>query len=313
MPASSVCHRVTRSFFVPMTNTSFRRGAKLSAPISSSVIAAMVMAFAVQGAAAAPARTPDQQLVAGLRTARAASQNALSSISPASPTGAKKAAAELSRVIKGIDAANDVAASAIGALETSSVRTALRQGEGLARQARSDVVKGRYAAARVKLRRAKALTSAALRDFGVPLEKDFPAFVTTRENVSNTGAPIYDKEAGGGTGLSALVSRDIAEVVIGAADRRTANAGEPGTPSRRSLGLPILNTGPAFLVQPSGAYTTNHCSLKSGLITCRLYSPMEADRVFMIAVWPALPKGTKLLMKFRSPNGARSFAVQTTR
>ena len=90
MPASSVCHRVTRSFFMPMTNTSFRRGAKLSVPISSSVIAAMVMALAVQGAAAAPARTPDQQLVAGLKTARAASQKALSSISPASPTGRRR-------------------------------------------------------------------------------------------------------------------------------------------------------------------------------------------------------------------------------
>ena len=71
--------------------------------------------------------------------------------------------------------------------------------------------------------------------------------------------------------------------------------------------------GPAFLVEASGRYTTNHCSLKSGLITCRLYSPMPADRVFMIAVGPPLPKGTKLLVKFRSPNGDRSYAVQTTR
>ena len=69
------------------------------------------MALAVQGAAA-PARTPDQQLVAGLKTARAASQKALSSISPASPTGAKKAAAELSRAIKGIDAASNAASAA---------------------------------------------------------------------------------------------------------------------------------------------------------------------------------------------------------
>jgi hypothetical protein len=285
----------------------------LSVPISSSVIAAMVMALAVQGAAAAPARTPDQLLVAGLKTARAASQKALSSISPASPTGAEKAATALSRAIKGIHAANVVAARAVGALETSSVRRAVRQGEGLARQARSDVVKGRYVAARVKLRRAKALTSAALSDFGVPLEKDFPAFVTTRENVTDAGAPIYDKEAGGGTGLSALVGTDITEVVIGAADRRTANAGEPGAASRRSLGLPIFDMGPAFLVEASGRYTTNHCMLKSGLITCRLYSPMPADRVFMIAVWPALPRGTKLLVKFRSPAGDRSYDVWTTR
>jgi hypothetical protein len=273
----------------------------------------MVMALAVQGAAAAPARTPDQQLVAGLKTARTASQKALSSISPVSPAGGKKAATELSRAVKGIDAARDAASRAVGALATRSVRTAVRQGTALARQARSDVVKRRYAAARVKLRRAKALTSAALRDFGVPLEKDFPAFLTTREHVHITGASIYDKDAACCTGLSALVGRNIAAVVIGAADRRTANAGEPGAASRMSRGLPIFNIGPAFLVEASGKYTTNHCSLKSGLITCRLYSPMPADRVFMIAVEPALPKGTKLLVKFRSRNGDRSYAVHTTR
>ena len=222
-----------------MTNTSFRRGAKLSVPISSSVIAAMVMALAVQGAAAAPARTPDQQLVAGLKTARAASQKALSSISPASPTGAKKAATELSRAIKGIDAANDVAASAVGALQTPSVRTAVRQGKTLARQARSDVVRGRYAAARVKLRRADALTSAALSDFGVPLEKDFPSFVRTQRNTTETGWPVGGGFETGYSAVSALVGSDIVEVVIGAADRRTANAGEPGAASRMSRGLPV--------------------------------------------------------------------------
>ena len=95
----------------------------------------------------------------------------------------------------------------------------------------------------MKLRRADALTSAALSDFGVPLEKDFPAFVTTRENVDYTGNPYdaYEKGSGGHTGraVSALVSRDIVEVVIGAADRRTANVGERGTTSGKSRGLPI--------------------------------------------------------------------------
>jgi hypothetical protein len=40
---------------------------------------------------------------------------------------------------------------------------------------------------------------------------------------------------------------------------------------------------------------------------------MPTDRVFMIAVEPALPKGTKLLVKFRSPKGDRSYSVWTTR
>ena len=257
-------------------------------------------------------KTPDQQLVAGLKTARAASGTALESISPASPTGAKHAETALSRAIKGIGAASNAAARAVGALETSSVRKVVQQGQKLASQARTDVVGGRYDAARVKLRRADALTSAALRDFGVPLEKDFPAFLTARKHVDFTGAPIYciPKEfCGNYTGLSALVGRDISEVVIGAADRRTANAGEPGAASRTSRGLPITDMGPAFLVEPSGRYTTSHCSQKSGLITCRLHSPMPADRVFMLAVSPSLPKGTKLLMKFRSPRGDRSYAI----
>jgi hypothetical protein len=45
------------------------------------------------------------------------------------------------------------------------------------------------------------------------------------------------------------------------------------------------------------------------LITCRLRSPMPADRVFMIAVGPPVPKGTKLLVKVRSSAGDRSYAV----
>ena len=279
-------------------------------PIASSVIAAFVTCLAVQGAAAAPARTPDQQLVAGLRIARAASQKALSSISPASPTGAKNAATALSRAIKGIGAANDVAAGAVGALQTTSVRRAVRQGKTLAK-ARSDVVGGRYAAARVNLRRVKALTSAALRDFGVPLEKDFPSSVTTRDNNPYASQPSVD-DVSSSTSLSAIVGKDIKEIVIGAADRRTANAGEPGATSRTSQGLPISAVGVAFLVEASGQYTTNHCSLKSGLITCRLYSPMPVDRVFMIAFGPELPRGTKLLVKFRSPKGERSFAIGVT-
>jgi hypothetical protein len=284
-----------------------------------SLIAGVVASLAVQGAAAAPTKTPDQQLVAGLRTARAAARAALESISPASPTGAKRAAIELSRTIKGIKAAGNAATSAVGALETPSVRTAVRQGEALARQARSDVDGGRYAAARTKLRRARALISAALSDFGVPLEKDFPAFVTIRHNVSLTGYPLPGKPPLGPldpvesfrsyTGLSALVGRDINEVVIGAADRRTANAGESRRASSKLRGLPITYKGPAFVVERSGRYTTNHCMLKSGLITCRLYSTMPADKVFMIAIGPDLVKGTKVLMKFRSPNGARSYAV----
>ena len=191
-----------------MTNTPFRRGAKLSVPISSSVIAAMVMALAVQGAAAAPARTADRRLVAGLRTARAASQKALSSVSPVSPTGAKKAAAELSRAIEGSPQPT-MPRGARSERFDAVVRTAVRQGKGLVRQARSDVVGGRYAAARVKLRRADTLTSAALSDFGVPLRKPSRVRHNPRERY-HPGDPHPPYETGGRyTGLSALVGGEL--------------------------------------------------------------------------------------------------------
>ena len=280
--------------------------------IAASALAAIATALLVQGASATLARTPDQQLVAGFKTARAASWTTLSNISSVPSTEAKKkAVSELSRAIEGIDAANNAAPSAVGALETSSVRTALRQGTALSRQARSDVGRGRYAAARVKLRRADALISAALSDFGVPLEKDFRSSVTTRKNVSPTGAFVYGQ--GGHTGISAVVGSDIVEVVIGAADRRTANAGEPGATSRTSEGLPITDIGPAFFEDEAGNFTSQWCTLTSGLITCRIRGAMPADLTFLIAFEPTLPKGTKLLVKFRSPSGDRSYALPITR
>ena len=244
----------------------------MSVPISSSVIAAMVMAIAVQGAVAAPARTPDQQLVAGLKTARAASQTALSSISPASPTGAKKAAAELSRAIKGIDAASNAAASAV-ALETPSVRTAVRQGKG-AREAGAIGRRRRTLRSRTSEAPPRQGTDVgcAERLRRAARERLSRVRLNPRERGGHRSAHIRQR-CGGGTGLSALVGRDIAEVVIGVADRRTANAGEAGAASSKSRGLSIKWVGPAFLVEASGAYTTNHCSLKSGLIV----SPVLAD------------------------------------
>ena len=247
MPASSVCHRVTRSFFMPMTNTPFRRGAKLSVPISSSVIAAMVMALAVQGAAAAPARTPDQQLVAGLRTARAASQTALSSISPASPTGAKKAATELSRAIKGIDAANNVggeggrsAADAVcahggaagpGARETGAIRRRRRTLRSRTREAPPRRCTDVGCAER--LRRAARERLPRVRHN--PQERGLH-----REARLRKGGGVH-------TGPSPRSwAATSSEVVIGTADRRTANAGEPGAASRKSRGLPISLQGPRF-------------------------------------------------------------------
>ena len=100
------------------------------------------------------------------------------------------------------------------------MQVALREGVTLAVQARQARSSG-SAAARRKLRRLIALTSAALGDFGVPLEKDFPAFAVSRDFA-------YLPEFENYSGLSATVGADVSEVVIGAADRQTANVGELG-------------------------------------------------------------------------------------
>ncbi len=273
---------------------------------TSSLTAAVVASLAIQGAAAAPAKTPDQQLVAGLEAARSASQTALDDITPVSPEGAKKAESALSRAIQDIGRASNAAASAVGALETSSVRTAVRQGQTLARQARSDVVRGRYATARPKLRRAKALMSAALDDFGVPLEKNFGSFVVAR---TYPWIPEFRNYSG----LSATVEQDVTEVLIGAADRTTANAGEAGFVPAVASPLAITRISLAVFSDVIGRFTSGWCELELGLITCRMRPAMPSALVFSIAFGPRLPKGTKLLVKFRSANGDRSYATFTTR
>ncbi len=69
----------------------------------------------------------------------------------------------------------------------------------------------------------------------------------------------------------------------------------------------------AVISDAIGNFTSGSCELESGLITCRMRPAMPRDRIFTIAFGPKLPKGTKLLVKFRSPAGDRSYAVFTTR
>jgi hypothetical protein len=118
------------------------------------VPAALVAAVSIPASAAAPSMTPDQRLVAGLEQARSAARETL---------GGKPA---LQKVIAGVRSARMAAPRAIGALELPTVRAVLRQGEPLAR--------------RRNLRRLIPLTSAALDDFGLPLEKDFASFAVGR-------------------------------------------------------------------------------------------------------------------------------------
>ena len=239
------------------------------------VPAALVAAMSLPASAAAPSLTPDQQLVAGLEQARSAARATL------------KGKAELGKLAEGLRRARRAAPHAVGALESPAMQAALR------------------ASGHKQLRRLITVTSAALDDFGVPLEKDFAAFAMNRNFA-------YLPEFANYSGLSATVGADVSEVVIGAADRQTANAGERGG-AVTSAGLPIAFMSHAVISDSIGNFTSGWCELESGLITCQMRPAMPRDRIFTIAFGPKLPKGTKLLVKFRSPAGERSYAVFTTR
>jgi hypothetical protein len=202
--------------------------------------------------------------------------------------------------------ARKAARSAIGALEIPSVRNALEQAVSLVRTAREDVASAKYSAARARLGRAADLADKALGDFGVPLAKEFPAFAVNRNFA-------YVPEFVNYSGLSARVGSEITEVVVGAANRSTANAGERGAVADESVSLPITRMSVAVISDPIGRFSSGWCELDLGVITCRIQPAMPTDRVFTIAFSPKLPKGTKLLVKFRTATGERSYSVFTTR
>ncbi|HEU0303525.1 MAG TPA: hypothetical protein VFR32_02995, partial [Gaiellaceae bacterium] len=148
--------------------------------------AALVAAVSLPAIAAAPSLTPDQQLVDGLEEARSAARATL------------RGEAELGRLAEGMRRARRAAPHAVGALESPAMQAAL------------------HASGHKQLRRLIALTSAALDSFGVPLEKDFRAFAVNRDFG-------YLPEFANYSGLTATVGEDVSEVVIGPADRGTAN------------------------------------------------------------------------------------------
>ena len=257
------------------------------------VPAALVAAISLPARAAAPSLTPDQQLVSGLKEARSAARAIL------------QGRGKPGRLTEGMRSARRAAPHAVGALESPAIQVALRDGVTLAVQARKARVSGNDASARPKLRRLIALTSAALGDFGVPLQKEFSAFAVSRD----FALPEFENYSG----LSATVGADVSEIVIGAADRQTANVGEFGAAVTPSGKLPITRTSVAVISDPVGNFTSGWCELESGLITCRMQPAMPRDHIFTIAFGPKLPKGTKLLVKFRAAAGDRSYSVFTTR
>ena len=144
------------------------------------VPAALVAAVSLPASAAAPSLTPDQQLVAGLEEARSAARATL------------KGKPELGKLAEGMRRARRAAPHAVGALESPAMQAALR------------------ASGHKQLRRLIALTSAALDDFGVPLEKDFPAFAVSRDYRVHPGVRRTTRAC-----RRRSVS-DVSEVVIGA-------------------------------------------------------------------------------------------------
>ena len=256
---------------------------------------------------AAPGLTPDQQLVAGLEATENGARDALRSLARTSPDRVKNARTEIARTLAAVSTASNAAPRAVGALETPSVLTALGQAGKLVRAARADVAAARFSGARAKLRKTAALTDAALADFGVPLEKQFASYVVNRDFA-------YLPQFANFSGLSATVGTEVNEVVIGAANRSTANAGEPGGGAAdETAGLPITRMSVAVISDPIGRFNSGWCELEAGVITCRMRPAMPVDRVFTIAFGPKLERGTKLLVKFRTASGERSYAVFTTR
>jgi hypothetical protein len=255
---------------------------------------------------AAPAVTPDQQLVAGLAATGDGAHAALRSLAKPSPDRATKARADIARALAGISSATKAAPRAVAALDTPSVRSVLASAGKLARQARADVGNGRYSGARARLRKTIELTQAALTDFGVPLEKEFASHAVNRNFA-------YLPQFENFSGLSATVGREVAEVVIGAANRSTANAGEPGAVLDPTTGLPITRMSVAVVSDSIGRFNSGWCDLDAGVITCRMRPAMPVDRIFTIAFGPKLDRGTKLLVKFRSAAGERSYSLFATR
>jgi hypothetical protein len=256
---------------------------------------------------AAPAPTPDQQLVTGFQATETGARDALRSLAKTSPERVAKARAEIALAIAGISAAAQAAPRAVAALETPAVRTALAKAGKLAREARSGLNAGRVALARAKLKAMISLTRTALADFGVPLEKEFASYAVNRDFA-------YLPQFANFSGLSATVGSEVTEVVIGAANRSTANAGEPGAATLdETAGLPIERMSVAVISDPIGRFYSGWCELDVGVITCLMKPAMPADRIFTIAFGPKLERGTKLLVKFRTAKGDRSYSVFATR
>lgn len=259
--------------------------------------------------------TADQHFVAELKAAASASRTALLSLDHRAAQRTQ-ARAKVRAALVALDRAAEVAPYAVGALDTPSVPLALTRARALSGQAAGHIAGRRYSAAGWKLRRSIELEESALNAFGRPLAKEFQAFAVDRRFHELTGFAGY-------SGISASAGTELAEIVIGARNRATAN-GYAGV-SRSLVGLPIAALSVYVLSNELG-FTSGPCALASGLITCRIIpGTMLPDDVFTVAFGriittpegdvrvERLKKGTKLLVTFLATDGHRSHALVKTR
>lgn len=205
-----------------------------------------------------------------------------------------------------LDKATKISPRAVGALETPSVRDALRKATALGKRARSDIANGRYSTARARIGAAVKLKATALEDFGVPLEKEFSSFAVWQDVTEVPGFANF-------SGVTATVGTSVTEIFVGIADRATANAGEPGGTVASPSSAAITRISQYTMTDPNGAFLGGLCRLEDGVIDCPFFTPMRPDQRFTIAFGPKLPKGTKVLVKFRATNGDRSYALVSMR
>ena len=89
----------------------------------------------------------------------------------------------------------------------------------------------------------------------MPLEKEFATYVVNRNFA-------YLPQFANFSGLSATVGNEMTEVVIGAANRSTANAGEPGAILDEAAGLPITRMSVAVISDSIGRFYSGWCDAR---------------------------------------------------
>src|SRR6266508_2587701 len=247
--------------------------------------------------AAAPAPTPDQKLVAGLQGGIAASRSALSQLKPpgVTPERVERARRQLARAFDRLKEASKAVPTAVGALATPEVRNGLSIAVDATSSAAGALSNRLYDYARLRLIEALDAATGALDAFGVPLRKDFRSFAVFRDVSMIYGFEDY-------MSVNARVRAPVKKIVIGLADRATANA-EEGRGSRTEPSLAISKLTLYSIQEPSGSFTSGWCRIVTGVIRCNLDAAMRVEEIFAVSFGPRMPSGTKLLLKFWSTKG----------